>query len=254
MIQVTEKAQEQFGEFFKEKADVLHSIRVYLQEGGWGGPSLRLALDEPKGSDESFDSGEIKFVIDNDLKARTGDVIIDFVEMGGQSGFSVTPAKAVGGSCGVGGSCSCWRDGGQSNLNCIETPRYRLGRFFLGSADEHRSWDILERLGLPAQPAVGAAGVGWLCVVMVEPLGEQVHSYVGPGAAARRAHHHCDQARPFSLSSRGYIEAGLSNITRFQAIQAIIGPEEFVCAMYRILAIADRGHALRAPAEDFRIL
>jgi Fe-S cluster assembly iron-binding protein IscA len=66
-----------------------------------------LALDEPKGSDESFASGEIKFVIDNDLVSRTGDVIIDFVEMGGQAGFSVTPAKPVGNSCNVGGSCSC---------------------------------------------------------------------------------------------------------------------------------------------------
>jgi hypothetical protein len=34
MIQVTEKAHEQFVEFFKEKEDVVHSIRVYLQEGG----------------------------------------------------------------------------------------------------------------------------------------------------------------------------------------------------------------------------
>jgi Fe-S cluster assembly iron-binding protein IscA len=34
MIQVTAKAQEQFDAFFKEKKDLAHTIRVFLQEGG----------------------------------------------------------------------------------------------------------------------------------------------------------------------------------------------------------------------------
>lgn len=34
MIQVTPKAQEQFAAFFKERADLPHTIRIFLQEGG----------------------------------------------------------------------------------------------------------------------------------------------------------------------------------------------------------------------------
>lgn len=34
MIQVTAKAQEQFDAFFKERADLPRTIRVFLQEGG----------------------------------------------------------------------------------------------------------------------------------------------------------------------------------------------------------------------------
>jgi Fe-S cluster assembly iron-binding protein IscA len=34
MIQVTQKAQEQFQAFFEQKADVAQVVRVFLQEGG----------------------------------------------------------------------------------------------------------------------------------------------------------------------------------------------------------------------------
>ena len=34
MIQITQKAQEQFAAFFREKQDVPQSVRVFLQESG----------------------------------------------------------------------------------------------------------------------------------------------------------------------------------------------------------------------------
>lgn len=34
MIEVTAKAQQQFEEFFKQRTDLPHTIRVFLQEGG----------------------------------------------------------------------------------------------------------------------------------------------------------------------------------------------------------------------------
>jgi Fe-S cluster assembly iron-binding protein IscA len=65
-----------------------------------------LALDEPKGSDKSFKDNGISYIIDEDLLARTGDIVIDYIEMGWQSGFSITSTKPVGkASCSVGGDC-----------------------------------------------------------------------------------------------------------------------------------------------------
>jgi|GEM_PF-1505859 Fe-S cluster assembly iron-binding protein IscA len=34
MIQVTQRAQEQFEEFFRQRTELPHTIRVFLQEGG----------------------------------------------------------------------------------------------------------------------------------------------------------------------------------------------------------------------------
>jgi Fe-S cluster assembly iron-binding protein IscA len=68
-----------------------------------------LALDEPKETDKTFEASSIKYIIDSDLMARTGEVTIDFVDSGYQSGFSISSAKPVagGGGCSAGGSCSC---------------------------------------------------------------------------------------------------------------------------------------------------
>jgi Fe-S cluster assembly iron-binding protein IscA len=72
-----------------------------------------LALDEPKDSDNVFDHCDMKYVVDNALMKQAGDIIVDFVDAGWQSGFNVTSAKplfssfAAGGACPTGGSCSC---------------------------------------------------------------------------------------------------------------------------------------------------
>ena len=67
-----------------------------------------MALDEPKASDESFKDNGISYIVDQDLLGRTGDIVIDYIEMGWQSGFSITSTKPVGGgACSVGGDCSC---------------------------------------------------------------------------------------------------------------------------------------------------
>ncbi len=67
-----------------------------------------MALDEPKGSDTFFEEGAIKYIVESELMDKTGDITIDFVEAGYQSGFSIISAKPVAAaSCSVGGSCSC---------------------------------------------------------------------------------------------------------------------------------------------------
>ncbi|MEJ5376094.1 MAG: hypothetical protein WHX93_05915 [bacterium] len=69
---------------------------------------MRLALDEPKATDSSFEQGDISYIIDKDLMERTGQILIDYVDAGYQSGFSIRSANPVGGGgCSSGGSCSC---------------------------------------------------------------------------------------------------------------------------------------------------
>jgi Fe-S cluster assembly iron-binding protein IscA len=65
-----------------------------------------LALDEPKDSDNVFDNGGVQYVVDNDLLQITGDIAIDFVAEGWQSGFSISAENPVSGSCSTGGTCS----------------------------------------------------------------------------------------------------------------------------------------------------
>ena len=105
MITVSENAQAKIDQFLKDNANVARSVRVFLREGGWGGPSLALALDESNDSDSVFEQAEVKYVIENDLMQRTGNIIIDFVVEGQSSGFTISPEKPVSGSCSIGGTC-----------------------------------------------------------------------------------------------------------------------------------------------------
>lgn len=69
---------------------------------------MRLALDEPKATDSAFDQGDISYIIDTELMKRTGQILIDYVDAGYQSGFSIQSTNPVGGGgCSSGGSCSC---------------------------------------------------------------------------------------------------------------------------------------------------
>lgn len=68
-----------------------------------------MALDEPKATDTSFDQGDISYIIDKELMDRTGEILIDYVDAGYQSGFSIRSANPVvgAGGCSPAGGCSC---------------------------------------------------------------------------------------------------------------------------------------------------
>ena len=106
MVTVTENAQKKIEEALKEKKDAPQSVRVFLHEGGWGGPSLSLALDEPSDSDKVFENGNTKYIIDDDLLKTTGDITIDFINEGWQKGFTITSQNPVAGACCPGDTCS----------------------------------------------------------------------------------------------------------------------------------------------------
>ena len=100
MLELTETATQQITEQLKDKE--VSAIRVFLDQGGWGGPSLSLALDEPNDNDEVYDISGFKYVVDKELLEQAKTIKIDFQGRG----FAITSDMVVesGGCAGCGPS------------------------------------------------------------------------------------------------------------------------------------------------------
>ena len=107
MIHVSEKAEDVLKDYFKEKE--ITPIRVFLQTGGWAGPSLAMVLDEPKQTDDVYQVNGFTMMVDKDLHVKTKDITIDYVSYGMGSGFRVASEIPISGgkSGGCSSSCSC---------------------------------------------------------------------------------------------------------------------------------------------------
>lgn len=100
MLDVTVMAQQQIADFFKDKKEV-KPIRLFLNQSGWGGPSLALVLDEPTDMDQVFEFNGFKFIADKNLLQQAQPVKVDFKGVG----FQITSnLKMEGGGCGSCGS------------------------------------------------------------------------------------------------------------------------------------------------------
>ena len=103
MFEVTQAAQEQIAAYFTDKE--IKPIRLFLNQGGWGGPSLALVLDEPNDLDTVFDIDPYKFIVNKKLLKEAEPVSIDFTGYG----FNISSGlkKSAGGcsSCGSGDTC-----------------------------------------------------------------------------------------------------------------------------------------------------
>ena len=112
MFEVTEKANEMIREFQKDK-EKIPPIRLKLFSSTCGKPSLKMTLDEPQESDETFHEGDLTFLMDKALFEQLKPVKIDYVQTasGMGDGFSISAnlSKAVSsGTCGdFKGSGSC---------------------------------------------------------------------------------------------------------------------------------------------------
>ncbi len=100
MIEVTEAATKQIAEYFKDKE--IMPIRVFLNSGGWGGPSLAMALDEPRETDESFEIEGFKYIAEKAFLEQAKPIKVDFL----QTGFKIDSSLDLGagdacGSCGT---------------------------------------------------------------------------------------------------------------------------------------------------------
>ena len=105
MLEVTAKASEMIKDFLKDK-EVIPAIRIMLSQGGWSGPSLGLALDESKETDEVFDDRGLTYVVDRPLYESIKPITVDYVNSPMGAGFNIASNMQMGASCGSScGSC-----------------------------------------------------------------------------------------------------------------------------------------------------
>ena len=80
MLEVTKSATDEIAKYFRGKE--VKPIRIFLNSGGWGGPGLALALDEPKDTDDVFKINGFQFVINTDLLKQAEPIKVDFSPFG----------------------------------------------------------------------------------------------------------------------------------------------------------------------------
>ena len=109
-LNVTDLAVTKLKEYMQAN-NIESALRVALMQGGWSGPSLGLALDEPKDSDKVFENDTLKFLVEDSLMSTCGGITVDYVDAGPRSGFGITSVNPIssGGGCSSGscGSGSC---------------------------------------------------------------------------------------------------------------------------------------------------
>ena len=95
MVEVTELAEQQITEQLKGRE--VSGIRIFLNEGGWGGPSLSLALDEPQEGDETYNVDGIDILVDKRAMPYAVVSTVDYIDSMWGKGFTIRPA--YGGAC-----------------------------------------------------------------------------------------------------------------------------------------------------------
>ena len=82
MLEITKSAADKIAEYLQERE--VTAIRIFLNAGGWGGPSLAMALDEPKDTDNVFDIEGFKYIVDKEFMKEAESIKVDFSEFGFQ--------------------------------------------------------------------------------------------------------------------------------------------------------------------------
>ena len=102
MITITPLAQEQVKSYFADKT--IQPVRIFISNGGCGGPQLAMALDEVKPEDTVVTVDGVEYIMEKSLLEQANPVKVDFNGVG----FSIDSSLDLGGgcsSCGSGGSC-----------------------------------------------------------------------------------------------------------------------------------------------------
>ncbi len=101
MFTITESAQQKVAEHFSDKA--VMPIRIFLNQGGCGGPQMAMAPDEKKETDSVFEFAGVEYLVDTKFLEEAKPISVDFIE----TGFKVTSGLELGGcsTCGTEGAC-----------------------------------------------------------------------------------------------------------------------------------------------------
>ncbi len=103
MVEVTQAATAQIAEYFKDKDPM--PVRIFLNSGGWAGPSIAMALDESKDTDEIFEIDGYKYIVDKEFLKEATPIHVDFTEVGFKVTSGIKFDEAACGSCSSGGNC-----------------------------------------------------------------------------------------------------------------------------------------------------
>jgi iron-sulfur cluster assembly protein len=98
MFEVTEKASEMIRKSL-ESGQGPKSIRILMDEGGWKGPHLVLALDEPKENDQVFTDRGVTFLVEKGLFDQAKPITIEYTVGAMGAGYMVKSGllKGLGG-------------------------------------------------------------------------------------------------------------------------------------------------------------
>jgi Fe-S cluster assembly iron-binding protein IscA len=102
MVEVTASATNQIIEYFKDKEIV--PIRIFLNEGGCGGPGLAMALDDQKTTDDVFEINGFTYIVDKQFMEKAKPIKVDFLVNGFNLDCTIQFSSGCS-SCGTTGSC-----------------------------------------------------------------------------------------------------------------------------------------------------
>ncbi len=88
MFEVTEEASEKVKQFLEGQEEA-KPIRILMNEGGWKGPHLVMALDEQKEDDQVFTERGVTFVVEKTLLERVRPIRIGYTHSTLGSGFTL---------------------------------------------------------------------------------------------------------------------------------------------------------------------
>ncbi|MGA8829996.1 MAG: IscA/HesB family protein [Desulfomonilaceae bacterium] len=103
MFEVSEEAMEKIKQFLIEQ-EAPQPIRVLMDEGGWRGPHLIMALDAQKEDDEVFTESGVTFVIEKALFERVKPIRIGYTHSTLGSGYTLE-SELMSGVKGIGVGC-----------------------------------------------------------------------------------------------------------------------------------------------------
>ena len=87
MFEVSEEAIQKMKQFLAEQ-QTTKAIRILMDEGGWKGPHLIMALDSQKEDDEVFNEAGVTFIIEKSLFDRAKPIHIGYTHSALGSGYT----------------------------------------------------------------------------------------------------------------------------------------------------------------------
>lgn len=89
-LNVTDLAKEKLKNLIEEKKTDKH-LRIFIAGYGWGGPTIGLALEEPKDDDIKIEVDSLKFTVEDGLSDTFDVLTVDYSDSWMRRGFSVVP-------------------------------------------------------------------------------------------------------------------------------------------------------------------